>query len=431
MSGTFIQEMKEKRNAWLLFFPMMLFYAASYFQRTVIPGTTFNEFQSAYGLSAAEIAGLGSAYVCVYSVCQLIAGMFVDKYGGTRIVTVTGVIFCIGVIGFPLCGGNLTMMYLFRFLAGLGSSGLYLSLVREADRLFGRKNYSVMLGIVYFVGYGGGLFGTYPFAELSRFIYWNNMLIAAGFLSLGLYVLLLRARRFVPPAPVQPGGFSLRPLWTVVCNPLSWRINFCSTVNFSIHAIIQMVFGKKFLQDAAGLSAGEASATVFFQTLVCMFALLSGGIQSRIAGNRRKPLMIFASGLVLANTVMMLLTLLCGLPAGFYVTGFLIYAAGSGFSITCTLAVQEVNSRDSLTLASGFNNGVNYLAIAVFSPLVGLLLDSFAEQSVRAAGGYTIYPVEAYQLVFGLLLIPAVCATLVAIFFVPETKGHFLRLRSR
>ncbi len=430
MSSTFIQEMKEKRLAWLLFFPLMLFYAASYFQRTVIPGTTFNEFQTAYGLSATEIAGLSAAYVYIYSFCQLIAGLLADKYGGTRIVMFTGAVFCIGVMGFPFCGGNLPLMYTFRFLAGLGSSGLYLSLVKEADRLFGRKNYSVMLGIVYFVGYSGGLFGTYPFAWLSKSFYWNNMLIVAGFISLGLYLLFLLGRRAVPPAPIRPEKLSLRPLWGIMKNPYSWLINFCSTVNFSCYAIIQMVFGKKFLQDATNLSDTGASAVVFAQTFVCMCALLSGGIQSRLTGNRRKPLMIFSCGLVLTNTLMMLLTVSCGFPAGFYVAGVLLYAAGSGFSIVFPLAVQEVNARDCLTLASGFNNSVNYLTIAVFSPLIGLLLDAFADQGIRSAAGHIIYPMEAYQMIFTLLLIPAVCATLTAIFFIPETKGHFLHQRS-
>ncbi len=431
MSSTFMQEMKEKRHVWLFFLPLMFFYAASYFQRTVIPGTTFNEFQAAYGLNAAEIAGLSAAYVYIYSFCQLIAGMLADKYGGTRIVTISGAIFCAGVIGFPFCGGNLTWMYFFRFLAGLGSSGLYLSLVKEIDRLFGRKNYSVMLGIVYFIGYSGGLFGTWPFSGLSKFFYWNNMLIAAGFISLGLYLLFLLARRAVPAAPVRTDKLSLRPLLHIMKNAVSWRICFCSTVNFACYAIIQMVFGKKFLQDAANLSDTGASAVVFGQTFICMCALLSGGIQTRFTGNRRRPLMIFASGLVLVNTLMMFLAVACDLPAWFYVIGVLLYAAGSGFSIVFPLAIQEINAKDCLTLASGFNNSINYLAIAVISPLIGLLLDSFAGEAVKSADGHIIYPMEAYQLIFALLLIPTVCSVITAIFFIPETKGHFLHQHIR
>ena len=49
MSNNLIKEMKDVRKAWLLFIPFMLFYAASYFQRTAIPGTTFTIFQKEYG----------------------------------------------------------------------------------------------------------------------------------------------------------------------------------------------------------------------------------------------------------------------------------------------------------------------------------------------------------------------------------------------
>lgn len=414
------------RKAWLLFFPWMLFYAASYFQRTAVPGTTFGIFQSEFGFTAAQIAGLTAAFVYIYSPFQVVIGMLVDKFGGMRTVTFGGAIFCAGALGFPFVCGNLPLMYIFRFLTGMGASFLYLSLVKETDRVFGRKNYAVMLGIVYFIGYGGGLCGTLPFELVCQKFNWNSALIVVGLIAVVLYLMFLSAKRFVSQMPVKPTKLSFAPVWHICKNPLTWPIVYCAAVNFACNSVTQMVFGKKFLEDVAGMTSTTASATVFLQTFVCMFALLSGGVQTRLTGNRRKPLMIISSALVVANTLMMYCSIRFQLPMAFLVTGFILYAVGSGLSIAYPLACQEVNSRDNNALSAGFCNFVCYLAIAVSSPLIGMLLDSYVNKADYVAGQTVTYPMAAYEMLFLLLLIP-VTLSLILSFIIPETKGHFLR----
>lgn len=188
---------------------------------------------------------------------------------------------------------------------------------------------------------------------------------------------------------------------------------------FAFNAISNMVFGKKFLLDNAGLSEGAAEATIFCQTLVGMFALLSGGVMSRLTGNKRKPLIVLTPSITLATTIMMLFAIKFQLSAGFYVAGMLLYALAAGLAIVYPMAMQEFNSRDTLTLAAGFNNNCNYLAIAIFSPLAGLLLDQFQ------TAGSTTYPPEAYLWLYSIALIPAIAAFVIAC-FIPETGGHFL-----
>ena len=406
-------------RVWLVFIPLMLFYASSYFQRTAIPGTTFSLFQQEYGFSAAQIANLTASFVYVYAVFQLVVGMLADKYSGIRIVTVAGAIFCCGVVAFPFCGDRIHLLYVCRFLMGLGASSLYLSLVKEADRLFGRKNYSVIIGIIYFVGYSGGLFGTLPFGALCRRFHWIGLLSWVSAITVALYGFFLLVKKNVPMAPISPAKLSLKPLVKIMKMPYSWMLVFSSTTVFSFNSISQMVFGKKFLQDTAGLSEGAAEATVFCQTFVCMCALLSGGILTRITKNRRKPLIITAPALTLFTALLMLCAIKFQLSAFFYIAGMILFAMASGLAVVYPMAMQEFNSRDSITLATGFNNNCNYLGIAIFSPLAGMLLDRFKMV------GVVNYPPEAYLWLYSLALIPAVAAVVVAC-FIPETGGHFL-----
>lgn len=176
------------------------------------------------------------------------------------------------------------------------------------------------------------------------------------------------------------------------------------------------------------MSASGASATVFFQTIVCMFALLGGGIWTRAIRNRRKPLMISATVSALAATVIMLLSVHFHLPKGFFVLCFLLFALGSGLSIAFAMVCQEFTSRQHLTLAAGFINTFGYLAIAIFSVLIGKLLDSFVPPEVFAAGSAVIYPEKAYVTLFFLLLIPTTISV-IASCLIPETGGHYLQHR--
>ena len=175
--------------------------------------------------------------------------MLADKFCGIRVITWGGLIFCIGVVGFPLVCGNLWAMYFMRFLTGLGASSMYLSIVKETDRLFGRENYSVYLGIVYFVGYSGGLFGTYPFERLNDMFNWINVLMVIGAVSVACYLVVIFTKRIIPPAPIVKKEISFRPLLYFLKNPYMMMLIFCSSVIFATYSTIQMVFGKKFMQD--------------------------------------------------------------------------------------------------------------------------------------------------------------------------------------
>ena len=423
--ASFFQNVKDNRRLFLAYVPLILLYATSYFQRIGIPGTIFDELSGDYGFTAVQIAGMGTAFVCVYSLCQLFVGMLADKFCGIRVITWGGLIFSIGVIGFPLVCGNLWAMYFMRFLTGLGASTMYLSIVKETDRLFGRQNYSVFLGIVYFVGYSGGLFGTYPFERLNDTFNWINVLKVIGVISVAFYLVVLFTKRIIPPGPIAKTEISFRPLLYFLKNPYMLMLVFCSSIIFATYSTIQMVFGKKFLQDYVGLTSAGAAKVVFFQTFTCMLTLLGFGTLIRLMGNRRKPQMIFSASLAFLNTLLMVFVMKFQWSPYIFIGGFLLYSVASGSAVAFSLVAQEINARDTMTQATGVNNLCNYLFVAIGPLLIGKLLDTYVSGQKVVEGVAVVYPAEAYQLVFTLLLIPTAAAVLMS-FFLPETKGHYL-----
>ena len=422
----YFKAVKARRYALLLFVSLAALYASSYFQRTAVPGTIFNALQSSCGLSAEEISGLGAYMVTVYAFFQLIAGVLVDKYGGSRIVICGGIPFCTGVLLFPVSLGNLPLMYTARILVGIGSSVMYLSLLRESDRLFGRKNYAVILGIIYFIGYSGGLCGTLPFAALCQKYSWQKLLLVIGMISTCLYLLFLYSCKKYPPAPAGAGKFEFSRLVIILKNPLTWISCYCTSVNFACYFTLQSVFGMKFLEDVAKMAPAPASAVIFSLTLICMFTLLGGGVISRLLNNRRKPIVLLSTSIALGYNLLMLAAVYFGLPQFFFALAYFLSAFASGSSGTFVIVSQEVNSPGTQTQSAAFMNMCCYLAVAAASLLIGRLLDSFVDPAIFSSGEKVIYPDKAYIILFLLLLIPTGISFILSL-FIPETKGKFLK----
>src|SRR5690349_24511833 len=77
-------------------------YFFAYFHRSAVPGTIFNELQQEWHLSASAIVALGSVALWIYGAMQLVAGILIDRYGGTRMLLIGGTISAVGATLFPL-----------------------------------------------------------------------------------------------------------------------------------------------------------------------------------------------------------------------------------------------------------------------------------------------------------------------------------------
>lgn len=408
-------------SAWVLFLPLLILYSSSYFQRTAVPGMIFDQLAAEIG--AEYVPGIGPAFIWIYSLSQLVIGILVDRLSAKRVVSIGGVLFCVGVFLFPLMNSAWTM-YLCRMAAGLGAGTMYLSLVRESDRLFGHENYSLMMGVVYVAGYGGGLIGTMPFGRLVEVFSWQSVLLGAAVISLTSYIWFMVAYRKEPmvTAAHSTAQISLwKQLKQLFKNRLMWVATYCGSLNFAVYFTIQTVFGKKLLIDVAKMSAPAAELSIFVMTLVCMGVLFSSSVLTRLIGNRRRPLMIAGSLINLIASAGMSLALWKSLPAGCFVGCLILMAVASGMIIIYSMAGQEYGSQSSMTQCAGLTNMINYFSAVLLTLGAGWWLSRFVSPGQKES---VIYPVEAYLQLFVILLVLA-AAAMVLVLFLPETKGKF------
>ena len=405
---------------------MLAIYCLAYFQRTGIPGTIFDELQHDFGLSASAVTALGAVLVYVYAGMQLVVGVAADRYGGRRTLLLGSAFMCAGAVMFP-CAHTTAMLFTSRVLIGFGSSFVYLSIVKEVDTLFAARHFAGLLGLAMLASYAGNIAATLPFERAVHRFGWRDTLTAVAGMSLAALAVAWVVLRRLNHVPTGRTGIPLKPLWDVLRNRRSWAMLVCGTINFPIAFVIQGVLGKKFLEDAVGLSSADAAAFVLVMASVCGVAAACGGPVLRLTGQRRKPVILGATAAVLVSTLLMLVAVLTAAPGWVFLAGYVLLAL-SIMGIPAGLAtMKELNRPDAVAVTISVLNTATYVGVGVLRNVAGAILDAFGSQA-EATEARIVYPSAAYATLFACLAGLALISTLVTIFQVPETHGRTVTL---
>ncbi|MBO4344888.1 MAG: MFS transporter [Victivallales bacterium] len=412
---------RENRAVALVVFSMcVLIYFIINIQRVAVPGQLFDMLQRELAVSASAVSALGTAFMYVFATAQLFAGLFVDKYGGVRTITVGGILLCIGAFIFPL-EKSFVLMVAARLLVGLGCSTVILSLVKECDRLF-PKAFTMVWGVVILIGLSGAAIGTAPLAIGAKLWGWRTcMMVVAAVGAVGVLGIIV-CWPFTWKPQVMPGKLSLRPL----IEAFKIRENIIQflafTVNYGLYFCILTIFGNKFLVDIGGLSENLASSTGAIMMLLPAVSNLLSGCLTAWCGNRRRPFFIMMNVFPLISTTVVMASLLLNLPA----KGHLLMAAliavslvAGGSPIASALA-RETNPPEYTGTAVGIINFGAYIMTAIFGTLSGLILDTFG--GVKTADGSMLYPLKAYITIFSIFFVISVFTFVVSL-KMPETHG--------
>ena len=396
---------------------MSAIYFFSYFERVAIPGTIFDELQQTLRISAGAVSGLGALYMYIYGGMQLLAGAMNDRFGPVRVLLFGGILLAIGEVGFPLAGklplsaGALPALYGARTLTALGSSFIYISIVKALDQLFPAEMFPVLLGVVMFVGCAGGLTGTWPLERAVHAWGWQSALLGIGIAT----VLVVAAGGWVfrrtREITRHVNTFSWRTIPVILRNPSNVLMIIAAPLTFSIYFLMQTVIGKKFLQDYGCMDSPTASLlTLVMATMPMLLALLVSPLL-QLSNGRRKPLMVTGIAMALLSVVMLLVGVSRGLTGRWFLLCYVLLGLSTLCSPVSSIIIKELNPSECFGLALGFGNALSYLGVALCSTLAGAILDHYRAQARQTATAI-IYPQEAYIHIF------LFCLLLLAVAFV-------------
>ncbi len=395
-------------------------YFFSFFQRVAIPGTIFNDLQHDFAISASEVTRLSAIYLFVYALMQPFAGFLADRFGGIKVVLVSGLLLCAGSLVFPLSNGQ-WLLYASRALVGLGASTMYLCMVKETDHYFGGKNFAPVFGFLCLLGYSGGLTGTRPFRMMVEYTGWRNSCVIVAAATFAVLIITFLIMLKVNRDTTVRTSHLFRSIGEVLKNKKNYAVLLTTPLCFSLYFSLQATIGAKFLEDFCGISSLTAANYTFTMMLAVMSAMMFSGIISRLLGNRRKCFLIFNG----FSTMLAMALMLCGvyfkLPPVIFLLGLIMPALASGCTPVNVSLMKELNDAGKTAISVGVMNTTTYVMVAVMSQATGRILDLFSRQ-VITRNGATIYPDKAYLVLFSVFLAISIipCA---ASFFCRETYG--------
>jgi predicted MFS family arabinose efflux permease len=383
-----------RRAKFITLFSITGIYFFSMFQRVAVPGTIFNELQSAYAASAALIASLGAIYLYIYGGMQLFAGILADGIGSSKTIFIGGVLLAVSSILFPL-SANPVQLQISRAAVGLGASLIYISMLKHIDITFSAGNFPLVFSTSIVAGYSGGLAATYPFERLSELIGWKESLIIAGIVC--MFFVVLSSFRLRKTFNFRKKSRTLSNIKNILKNKAVYPLIASGSANFSVYFLLQASIGKKMLEDFAGFTSSRASLFTFAMMLTTMISVLFHGCAGKKTGCR-KIFSVTAAVFTMVGAVLILVNLCISGNSFLFLLPYLLCAWAGGNILNATL-MKEMNIPDSSATAVGVYNGAMYSSVALTANIAGLVMDVFKESAVITTEAI-IYPASSYKVIF-------------------------------
>ena len=382
-----------------------VFYFIANFQRIAVPGAVFDILEQELSVGAPQITAFGAIFMYIYAFTQLLNGVFVDRYGGYRVMLVGAIIMGIGCIVFPLTS-NLNLMYFSRGLLGLGGSMFYLSLIKELGRLFSEKDFGIALSIMLFIGYAGGIAANAPFVLAMKYMGWRDiLLIIAGIVLISIlaYICILprtQLREVNKHIDLKALPFRLvlhkshnRDLFTFAC------------CNFGISYVIQTVIGKKFLEDFCAISSGRAAVILSIMAIVAAVFNIINAWACKVCHNHRVRFLKAASVITFVSLLLVCIFISLNIKTLFIAFIFCVLAGNASLSSLLVPVLHATNRKMITGTAVSILNFSFFMMVGFLGSLTGFILNVFAPTRV---GSTLVYNNNSYLLLFFVFLLLSV-----------------------
>jgi len=337
-----------------------------------------------------------------------------------RRLTTYGMLICgISTIVFGVTS-NVYVMYISRFLFGIGASGILISIMKFIMTWFSPSDFIKVIGWTVFIGNLGGIVASLPFATLLLYITWRT-----AFVILGIIALILAGGIwfFVDEVDMSERKkteetFSLKDtlasIKVIVGDYKSWVYFFLLFNIYGIMTSFVGLWGIQYISHLYNITDKAASNYISYFTLGFLFSSLIIGYIERIFTDQRLLIRLscfisFAIWLLLVF-VYKLLPPLWMLKIIFFSLGFLSIVASLVYS-----KVREVKDEKILGPFLGLVNLSPFIGSIMINSFIGIVLDK--NWTGELLNGVRHYDQKSYILAFSIYLFAALCAFLLTLFW--------------
>lgn len=299
---------------WIICGLAAAFYCYEYLLR-ITPGLMVPELQRAFSvhgqyLDATLIGHLSAFYYYSYTPMQLPVGLFMDRYGPRRILTLAVICCALGTAFFGMTQSWWVAAF-GRFWIGFGSAFAFVGVMKLASTWLPANRFALVSGLATTLGMVGAMIGGVLLTDLIQSMGWRETIIYssyAGFILVPVIWFVVRDAPAHQVAELKRASTSVdyRQLWQEIKaslkNPQIWINGVIGGLLMTPTMVFPELWGKLYLQTVHHFDAGEASRSVMMIFLGWAVGGPLAGFLSDFTRRRKIPLVIGA----LLTTVLLL-----------------------------------------------------------------------------------------------------------------------------
>ena len=354
---------------------------------------------------------------------QVLVGLFMDRYGPRRLLTVACLLCAFGTYLFA-SGHSLGIAELGRFLVGFGSAFAFVGAAKLATIWLPPNRFALISGIILCLGMLGAMMGDILLHLLVDAIGWRITLFGSA--SVGLVLAFFIWLIVRDQNPFHTDHFTHEPttlsavingLFLAVRNSQVWLNGLIGLLLYLSLSAFAELWGVPYLQQAHALSRANAASA---NSMIFLGWAVGGpfwGWFSDFIRLRCTPMLIGSLGALIAVCIILYLPGLIPLPLLY---GLLfIFGLFSSVQILVFALSREATPIKIAGTTIGVLNMLVMLGGNILQPLIGKLLD--LQWTGTMHDGARVYSAIAYTYSLSVLPISLILA-MVVILFVRETR---------
>ena len=420
------------RLRWYIYGILCLGYFLVYFHR-VSTAVVAPELTETFGLTAASLGLLSSAYFYPYALAQIPSGILTDYWGPRKTVAFFILVAAIGAFLFGTAS-DYTWAIAGRSLVGLGVAFIYIPVMKILAEWFRQHEFATLTGLLLSVGNIGALSAAAPLSLLVGAVGWRNSFVYIGavtvILAIACWIIIRNKPQdiglptvydidgTVPPAGSIETMKLKESMKLIVSNRNFWLLSLWYFVFYGTVMGFQGLWATPYLIDTQGIAKPAAMQTLTYIAfgMICGCPL-SGYLSDRVLHSRKKVLIV---GTVAYTFSWLLLIFISNSHPGFIPCLFFSMGFFGGFFVVIYAWFKELMPSKIVGTAIGAMNFFPFAGGAIFQQIMGSIIGSYQ----RMNGSY---PLDAYINSFWFCFIALLIVT-IAIPFASES--HCLKSKA-
>ncbi|UYW02492.1 MFS transporter [Flavobacterium agricola] len=352
--------------AWIL---GLIFYFIDYVTRSA-PSLMFGELANLWSIDKKGVVNLVGTYYITYSVCALVAGICLDKFGAKYSMFAGSFILGIGCILFVLSSEFSGTVG--RLLQGAGSAFAFPGCVYLIAKGFSSKHLATAIGFTQCIGMLGGAAGQFAAGPiLESGLDFKSFWIQSGIYCIipAIAMLLLIPKNNAEERETEKQTSFLKPFKIVFSNKDSWLCGIISGLLFAPTTIFFMTWAVAFFENDLQMDKHSAVLNASMAALGWVIGCPLMGYLADKIGKRRPVLIAGCLGMIIMLLQLMYLQDAINIKATVFIFGVFSGVAMIPYSI-----IKEVNPDSVKGSATGVQNFITFGVTTALGPLFAVLL---------------------------------------------------------